>query len=66
MSKEFVKPTDDGVEILYRRYVKDDPEALSELEKIEVDDELERKIFYIQIRAFSLQYSKIATWCDNL
>lgn len=46
------KSTDDAVEILHRRYVKDDPEILAELEKIrtefkrvlEDDAELMRKL----------------------
>jgi hypothetical protein len=44
MTKEKNKQTDDAVEILYDRYVKDDPDILAELEKIQADEDLNRGI----------------------
>jgi ribosome-binding protein aMBF1 (putative translation factor) len=51
MTKEKNKPTDDAVEILYHRYVKDDPEALTELENIQADNDVARKIYDLRTKA---------------
>ena len=51
MTKEKNKPTDDAVEILYHRYVKDDPETLAELEKIQADNDVARKIYDLRTKA---------------
>lgn len=51
MAKKKHKPTDDAVEILYRRYVKDDPETLAELEKIQADNDVARKIYDLRTKA---------------
>lgn len=45
------KPTDDAVEILHNRYVKDDPETLVELEKIQADNDVARKIYDLRVKA---------------
>ena len=63
MAQEKFKPTDDVVEILHRRYVKDDPEILAELEKIQADNDVARKIYdllkKIQKRGKEIRTSKI-------
>lgn len=51
MTKEKNKQTDDAVEILYHRYVKDDPETLVELEKIQADNDVARKIYDLRMKA---------------
>src|ERR1700731_2189872 len=51
MTKEKNKPTDDAVEILYHRYVKDDPETLAELEKIQADNDVAKKIYDLRTKA---------------
>lgn len=51
MKKEKNKPTDDAVEILYHRHVKDDPETLSELGKIQADNDVARKIYDLRMKA---------------
>ncbi len=51
MSKKKYKPTDDAVEILHRRYVEDDPEILAELEKIQADNDVARKIYDLRTKA---------------
>ena len=51
MTKEKNKQTDDAVEILYHRYVKDDPETLAELEKIQADNDVARKIYDLRTKA---------------
>lgn len=51
MSKKKEKPTDDAVKILHRRYVKDDPEILAELEKIQADNDIARKIYDLRVKA---------------
>lgn len=51
MKKQKHKKTDDAVEILHRRYVKDDPEALAELETIQVDNDVARKIYDLRTKA---------------
>lgn len=51
MAKEKHKPTDDAVEILHRRYVKDDPEALADLEQIQADNDVARKIYDLRAKA---------------
>jgi ribosome-binding protein aMBF1 (putative translation factor) len=51
MTKQKNKQTDDAVEILYHRYVKDDPETLAELEKIQADNDVARKIYDIRTKA---------------
>ena len=51
MAKKTHKPTDDAVEILHRRYIKDDPEALAELEQIQVDNDVARKIYDLRMKA---------------
>lgn len=50
MAKEKHKSTSDAVEILHRRYVKDDPEILSELEKIQADNDVARKIYDLRTK----------------
>ena len=45
------KSTDDAVEILYRHYVKDDPEILAELERIQADNDVARKIYDLRTKA---------------
>jgi predicted transcriptional regulator len=49
--KEKHKPTDDAVEILRRRYVKDDPEILAELEKIRAENDVAKKIYDLRTKA---------------
>lgn len=51
MAKKKHKPTDDAVEILYRHYVKDDPEILAELEKIRAENDVARKIYDLRTKA---------------
>lgn len=51
MTKEKNKQTDDAVEILYHRYVKDDPETLAELEKIQADNDVARKIYDLRMKS---------------
>ena len=51
MIKKKHKSTDDAVEILHRRYVKDDPKILSELEKIQADNDVARKIYDLRTKA---------------
>ncbi len=51
MAKKKHKPTDDAVEILYHRYVKNDPEILAELEKIQADNDVARKIYDLRTKA---------------
>ena len=51
MAKEKNKPTDNAVEILHRRLIDDDPEKISELEKIRADNEVGRKIYDLRIKA---------------
>lgn len=51
MTKKKHKPTDDAVEILHRRYVKDDPETLAELERIQADNDVARKIYDLRTKA---------------
>lgn len=51
MTKKKQKQTDDAVEILYHRYVKDDPETLADLEKIKADNDVAKKIYDIRIKA---------------
>jgi ribosome-binding protein aMBF1 (putative translation factor) len=51
MTKEKNKQTDDAVEILHHRYVKDDPETLDELEKIQADNDVARKIYDLRTKS---------------
>ena len=51
MTKEKNKRTDDAVETLYHRYVKDDPKILAELEKIQADNDEARKIYDLRTKA---------------
>lgn len=51
MAKDKHKPTDDAVEILHRRYVKDDPEKIAELEKIRADNDVARKIYDLRMKS---------------
>src|SRR6202451_1740952 len=51
MTKGKNKQTDDAVEILYHRYVKDDPETLAELERIQADNDVARKIYDLRTKA---------------
>lgn len=51
MTKEKNKPTDDAIEILYHRYVKDDPETLAELEKIQADNDVARRLYDLRTKA---------------
>lgn len=43
--------TTDAVEILYNRYVKDDPKILAELEQIQADNDVARKIYDLRTKA---------------
>ena len=51
MAKQKHKQTDDAVEILHHRYVKDDPETLAELEKIQADNDVARKIYDLRMKS---------------
>lgn len=51
MAKKKHKLTDDAVEILHRRYVKNDLETLAELEKIQADNDVARKIYNLRTKA---------------
>ncbi len=51
MTKEKNKRTKDAVEILHRRYIKDDPKALAELEKIRADNDVARKIYKLRTKS---------------
>ena len=51
MTKQKNRQTDDAVEILLHRYVKDDPEALAELEKIQADNDVARKIYDLRTKS---------------
>ncbi len=51
MDKKKHKPIDDAVEILHRRYVKNDPETLAELDKIQADNDVARKIYDLRTKA---------------
>jgi ribosome-binding protein aMBF1 (putative translation factor) len=51
MTKQKKKQTDDAVEILYEHYVKGDPETLTELEKIQADNDVARKIYDLRTKA---------------
>lgn len=51
MAKKKHKPTHDAVEILHRRYIKDDPETLAELEKIQADNDVARKLYKLRMEA---------------
>lgn len=42
---------DDAVQILHHRYVKDDPETLAKLEKIQADNDVARKIYDLRTRS---------------
>lgn len=45
------KQTDDAVEILHHRYVKNNPEILAELEKIKADNDVARKIYDLRTKS---------------
>jgi DNA-binding XRE family transcriptional regulator len=49
-TKERAK-TSDATEILHRRYVKDDPGKLAQLEAIRADNAVARKIFNLRVKA---------------
>lgn len=51
MRKRKDKRTDDAVEILHRRYVAGKPERMAELEQIQADDAVARKIYDLRTRA---------------
>lgn len=51
MAKEKRKPTDDAVDILYRRFVDDDQEKIVELEKIRADNDVAKKIYDLRTKA---------------
>ena len=51
MKKEKNKQTTDAVEILYHRYVKDDGGILAELETIQADNDVARKIYDLRMKA---------------
>lgn len=51
MAKEKIKSIDDAVEILHRRYVKDDPETLAELERMQADNDVARKIYDLRTKS---------------
>ena len=44
-------PTDDGIEILHRRYYRDKPARISELEEARAADEVARKILQLRTGA---------------
>lgn len=51
MTKQKHRQTDDAVEILHHLYVKDDPETLAELEKIQADNDVARKIYDLRTKS---------------
>ena len=51
MAREKNKPTDDAVEILHRRLVNDDPENITELEKIRADNDVAKKIYDLRMKS---------------
>ena len=51
MSKTARKPTSDGIEILYRRYVKGDPERLASIEEEYANAEVAQKIYDLRTQA---------------
>lgn len=51
MAKQKHKPIDDAVEILHRRFVKDDPETLADLDKIRADNDVARKIHNLRTKS---------------
>ncbi len=51
MSKTARKPTSDGIEILYRRYVKGDPERLASIEEEYANAEVAQKIYDVRTQA---------------
>lgn len=51
MVKKKHAPIDDAVEILHRRFIKDNPETLVELEKIRADNDVARKIYDLRMKA---------------
>lgn len=50
MTKKESKPTDDAVEILHKRLVKNDPEKIAELDKIRADNDVARKIYNLRTK----------------
>lgn len=59
MTKRKNKRTDDAVEILHHRYVKDDSETIVELEKIQADNDVARKIYDLRTK-FGLSQRALA------
>jgi len=51
MTKQKNKKTDDAIEILHHRYVKDDPDTLAELEKIQADNDVAKKIYDLRTKS---------------
>lgn len=51
MAKEKSKPTNDAVEILHHRFIKNDPEKISELEKLRADNDVARKIYNLRMES---------------
>ena len=51
MTKHKKGKTSDAVEILHRRYVRNDPEKLAELDKIRADYAVARKIYDLRMKA---------------
>ncbi len=51
MTKLKNNQTDDAVEILYHRNIKNDPEALNELEEIQAASDVARKIYELRTKA---------------
>ena len=51
MSKTKKEKTSDAIDILHRRYVRDDAKKLSELEAIRADNEVARKIYDLRIKS---------------
>lgn len=51
MAKKKHKPTDDAVEILHRRLVKDDLEKIAKLEKIRADNDVAKKIYGLRMKS---------------
>ena len=45
------KRTNDAIEILHRRYVKDNPENLAELEKIRSENDVARKLYDLRMKS---------------
>lgn len=51
MDRKKCRRTDDAVKILHRRYVKDDPNIINELEKIRADNDVAKKIYDLRTKS---------------